>query len=388
MPPELRDRFAFQEGDLTLYRAGLPSITNPTGFLANFTRDGIESAAVLFEDPEMLRDQLRYSVLLQATQKDPYRGAESGKPHHEAPGVVLRGLSTQYNACDTAAWLIHGFDKYLELTRGDTSLIDEHRRAIFLAADYIVSHLDGDGLFQESPAFSGADRFALKVTYWKDSQLPFRKEGEPVYPVAYFLAQAQNLDGIRRASSILHSSELRNISEKMSSALQRLFNPTTGIFDLAHDKEGTINVVNSDLLTALYFLDPDDIPRAQLQSILERVGVIATPIGFRTMDPQVAETMEDVYHAATVWPSEQALINDGARKFRLKYESKREDNMLEQLSYVERVSASVSQAITNTDTEIFTISNGQFIRGGCDPQLWTVGAKKHFQRINYAAAIA
>lgn len=380
MPPELRGKFTIQEGDLTLYRAGLPNGFNPVGFQSNFTRDGIQ-AAILFKDPYMLADQLKFSAYRQANKKDPRTGAEPGKPHHEYPGVEIRGLSTEYNACDSAAWFLIGFYQLARLSQ-DYSLPNEYRREITSATDYIISHLATEGLFQESPEFSGAERFALNVTYWKDSQIPQREGGQPAYPVVYSLVQAQNLEGLRNAASLLDSRELRGISERMNSALQRMFSPNLGTFSLAHDRMGVIDVISSDILTSLYFLRPEDLTELQLRGICRKASILETPAGFRTLDPEVAATMEDKYHAETVWPSEQALIHAGARKFKEALERKGSLELSAMLGRVEEVSGRVMSYLGDNNTEIFVVNGDQIVKGGCDPQLWTLGAKSYFARIN------
>lgn len=377
MPPELREKFAIQRGDLTLYMAGLPNSFNPKGFSSNFTRDGIQ-AGILFEDPLMLADQLRFSAEKQARSKDPFTGAEPGKIHHEFPGVQIRGLSTEYNACDTAAWFLIGFGNYIKLT-GDSSFPSDHRRHIIAAADYTVSHLTPEGLFQESPELSGAERFALDVTYWKDSQIPQREKGKPSYPIVYSLAHVQNLEGLRCGAALLGSQILRDVSERMSSALGRLFE-STGRFNIGFDRRGVIDAVSSDALTALYFLNPEDLKPEQLQAILTQSTILETPAGYRTLDPFVAETMKDKYHAETVWPSEQALIHAGARKFRQAYERREMFEISSRLGRVEEVSARVIGYLGNNNSETFVIRGSQVIAGGCDPQLWTVGAKSYFAR--------
>src|SRR3989344_2929213 len=226
MSPDLEMQLSVKQEGLTLYRAGLSSESVSGGYVSNFMRDSILSG-IVGQNPAMLRDQLRFGASLQATRKDPKTGAEAGKYHHESPGVQMRGLSTLYNGCDTTAWALIGHRVYEDLT-GDRSFTNEHRGNIARGADYILSHLNHDGLFVEDPRFSGADSFALKVTYWKDSELLDREQGEPVYPIVYTLAHVQNMMGLRSAGRLLNSPQLLNAAEIMKVGLQRLWNHDLG----------------------------------------------------------------------------------------------------------------------------------------------------------------
>src|SRR3989344_3824002 len=239
---------------IEVYNAGIPK------FLRNFTRDGIISA-ILMNDAKMLKNQLRFCSLNQGSKKNPITGEEPGKIFHEYPGVIFEkreNLSTEFNACDTTALFIIGHKKYFELTN-DKTLLKEQKDNIQKAAAYIEKHLQ-NGLFTENPKFADAKKFALKVTYWKDSVLINRKGGEPKYPVVFTLAHIQNMRAMKYASELLE-----------------------------------------------------------------------TKIGYSTLDPNLGDKIKNGYHSRTVWPFEQAIIYEGAKKFGLKKIMKISSRILEYL---------------------------------------------------------
>lgn len=343
-----------QEG-FTLFQAGLPN------FPRNFTRDGIISA-ILTRNHIMLKHQLGFCALKQGTKRDPYTGEEPGKIFHEYPGVRFRGLSTEFNACDTTALFLIGFEFY-EKIAGDRSLRSKYRKNINAAADYILSHLK-DNMFIESPKFCGSDRFALRTTYWKDSVLLGRENNGIKYPVVYTLAHIQNMRALRGAAKLLGSHNLEKKSEEMMEGLYRLFDLQLGEFCIAVDSQGPIRAIDSDSLHALFYLSPHDITYSQVRKIADSSKVLETSLGYRVLDPKAALKIRYGYHARTVWPFEQAIINIGARKFGLKH--------------VEEVSSRITKWL-DTDSEIFILDGKNVKKGGCDPQLWTMAAKTYFK---------
>jgi hypothetical protein len=81
------------------YIAGLPS------YPRNFSRDVI-LAGIISQDEDMLATQIKISAEHQGMRSSLLTGEETGKIHHEFPGVTLRGRGkylTTYNACDTTS---------------------------------------------------------------------------------------------------------------------------------------------------------------------------------------------------------------------------------------------------------------------------------------------
>jgi len=340
-----------------VYNAGVPN------FPRNFTRDSM-IAGLLSDNVEVLLGQLRFSSEMQGRTADPFTGEEPGKIHHEYPGVKLHGYSTLYDACDTTALYLIGMEAYLVLT-GDTAFIKEHLGNIERSVEYIIAHIS-NGLFWEDPAFCNADRFALKVTYWKDSQLPHEK-AEPVYPIVYTLAHFQNARALRSAARLLNRSDLLSIEKKMIKAsLDTLWGGEN--FLVAVDKGGPIASISSDSLHALAYLDSSDSSLKEVAARIEAsTMLLETRCGYRSTSLSATAQMKDQYHSGTtVWVFEQALINHGGKKF--------------DLSRVQEVSKRVRPHL-DTDPEILGIDScGKVSKIGCDPQLWTIAAKEYFDK--------
>jgi glycogen debranching enzyme len=341
---------------IELYNAGLP------GFPRVFFRDSIISG-LLMDDANLIRNNLIYSALRQGTKSDPHTGEEKGKIFHESPGVVINGLSTEYNACDTTALFLLGHEHYA-LSTGDPSLKERQRENLLKAVEYIRSHII-DGVFYENPRLSGANRFALKVTYWKDSDMVQRENGMPAYPVAYFLAHAINLAGIRSASRLLESEELRTLADQMKESMHKFFDPDKKRFYIAIDAQGPVESVSSDMLHALFYLEQGDLTEEETAAIAGIAAELETPAGYLTLSRRSWNDVADQYHARTVWPFEQAIINNGARKFGLEMIVEGSGRIMSHL---------------DTNPEILVISADGIKKGGCDPQLWTIAAKRYFER--------
>ena len=356
MNNELTDLIQIRSGQ-KVYNAGLPR------FPRNFTRDGI-IAALLFGDSEMMRAQLRFCALHQGAKHNPLTGEEPGKIHHEFPGYPLRDHMTTYNACDAAAFYLIGHG-WLQQDAPDSDFLGEFRESIERAAGYIENHLNSDGLFEESPNYCGAEQFALRVTYWKDSVILDRTDGEPAYPAVFSLAHMQNLAGMRAATMLLGDDRLAVISKKMADAIPKLFDEKIGSLFTAIDSQGPIRAITSDALHALYYLEVDDLTAEQIDSIVLASEQLESQIGYMLMTPEDGHRMERIYHADTVWPFEQALIHAGARKFGLER--------------VMRVCQRIMRVLPDsTSPELLSI---KVLEPGIasNPQLWTIAAKSYFK---------
>ncbi len=83
------------------------------------------------------------------------------------------------------------------------------------------------------------------------------------------------------------------------------------------------------------------------------------------MEHKAARLLEYGYHARTVWPFEQAMVYEGAKKFGL--------------TRIQKVCLRVLRYL-KTNPEILTLDKKKILPGGCDPQLWTLAAKDYFRR--------
>lgn len=370
--------------DYVLYHAGLP------GFPRHFFRDVVISA-FLFEDMQMLKDKLKFAAKLQGTKINPATGEQPGIIFHEYDLGLLNGVelsgregkTTFYNGCDTTALFLIGHEFYLHKT-GDNSLFLSQKNNITLAVDYILRHLNRRKLFVEDPNFAGATAFALRVTYWKDSVIKNRPDGEPVYPVIYPLAHIQNMAGIRSAARLLNSEALFIVAEKMRRAIKHLLHPRKDSLFVAIDKLGPIEGISSDSLHALFYLEPKDIGGVTLRKMLEAANVLETPFGYRTLSPTESHEVAENYHATTVWTHEQAVIHKGAQKHYEWAVNNKFPKLAKLLSHITEVSSRVDmylEAHPKSNPEIFLIDGDKIEAGGCDPQLWAIAARNYFDRV-------
>lgn len=347
-----------KEGDLNLYSAGSPH------FLRNFSRDSLISG-ILMQNPKLLKDQLIFCARKQGKKKDPITGEEPGKIFHEYPGVNIKGAGflTTYNACDTTALYLIGHEIYFKLTK-DTILIKNQRENIKNATKYILSHLK-NGLFFESPEFCNAEKFALRNTYWKDSEIIKRENGAPKYPVVYTLAHIQNSRGLMSASKILNSKNLKKISRTMIKNLKKLYDKKLGTFYIAIDKLGPINGISSDYLHSLFYLSPKDLPKKLIKEVVKSSDILESSIGYKTINASGSKYGSFDY-SLQVWPFEQAIIHAGAKKFKLPHVMKISSRIFNYLKKVKNYS------------ELLIINKNEIIKRGCDPQLWTIAAENYF----------
>lgn len=366
--------------DLSFYYAGIP------GYARHFSRDALYTG-LMAEDSVILKNTLRVAAKTQAREKNARTGAREGAIVHEydpqtGDGIELvAGKTTLYNASDTAALFLIGHEKYLKLT-GDNSLLEEQKENIGLAVKFIENQLTESFVFCEDPAFCGADRYALAVTSWKDSKLPFRKDGLPVGSTVIPLLHFQNLAGIRSAANLLGSDDLFKLAEDMRIGGLALFDKKLGNFPIAIDSLGEIKGISSDGLHALYFLEPGDLPDNILSSIIDSSKELETDIGYRVLDSKTAKQVDnDDYHAETVWHHEQAVIQLGAIKFYEWANENQKGELITKIGHVIDVSSRNDSILedTNKYMEISYVSeNGEYIRqteNGNNYQFWVWGAK-------------
>ncbi len=352
---------ALPTNNIMLYSAGLPN------YPANFTRDSIISG-ILMHDAKMLRDQLVFCALLQGGTKNPFTGEEPGKIFHEMPAARIDGLSSEFNACDTTALFIIGHEVYLQLTNDDT-FITRQKKYLEKAVTYILSHIKNN-LFVEDPAFCGAKRFALRVTYWKDSQVPNRHDGIPAYPAVYTLAHVQNMRALKSAAALLDASDLLHKAFEMNKYLSVLYDQKKGMYAIGIDQKGFFPGLSSDNLHMLYYLEPDEITPQKVQAIVKTMQILETQIGYLTFNTHWSGLAQDItthtgYHTNTVWPFEQALIHSGAKKFGL--------------THVMNISSRIAAKL-DTFAELYMVAEDTVKKSGSATQLWTIAAQKYFYK--------
>jgi glycogen debranching enzyme len=356
----LKKIFSYQGREYSLFQAGLPH------FDRNFTRDALYTL-LLVDDSESLLEQLEFCIAIQGQQPNAYNGEEEGKIFHEYPGVDINGKGTLYDAGDTTALFLLATAKYLRQNPANTeTFIQNNKFAIQSAAKYIINHIQ-KGLFIEDPSYSKATEYALKVTYWKDSILLNRVGGKPNYPITYTLMHAINLAGLKAAYEILKDEMYLEYIQQMKTGLDSLYSESASSYVLAKDTIGEVIAETDDFLHMLFFLDPDDISKDKIISILAKSKYLETEFGYRTNASDFC-TLLDPYHSCTLWPFEQGIIHAGAVKFGLEN--------------VQNVSAKIANFL-ETEPEYFKLDgvDHHYQTAGCNPQLWTWATKEYFKRL-------
>ena len=338
-----------------LYRAGLP------GYESNFSRDSLVYG-FLADDVAALRAQLAFSARHQGRRADPDTGEEPGKIHHEYPGVRQSNLWTTYDACDTTALFLLAIADLVN--RGQKDLLRRYRSNIERALEYVFSHLIDD-VFHEDSRRADADRFALAVTYWKDSELNLPDpHSPPGYPIAYSLVHFQYKAALKAIGDATRSSELLAWANSLTQRGLATF------WEGDHFRvatRGTTTVADgpsSDSLHTLLYLDPEDIPRSDAMKIVAYSEQLVCRCGYLPALP-LSESV-DPYHTRYVWVHEQALLYEAARRH--------------ELEWAQQISARILPAFRNGFPELVDPTAKKPATAGNPTQLWSVGAFLYFER--------
>ncbi|MCR4284350.1 MAG: hypothetical protein NUV64_03525 [Parcubacteria group bacterium] len=370
-PDQGLERLNVHYGDFNIYCSGFPNA------MKNSARDSLLSA-ILMLDKNMLKDQLSLCAEKQGLKQNPLSGEEPGKIFNEFPASASRGLSNEYNACDTTALFLIGHEVYQKLS-GDILFADRYKDNIIKAVGFIRNHLKGYS-FIEDPSLCGGKHFSLKVTYWKDTGMPERENGEPVYPVSYSLPHIQNMRALKSASFLLKDDSFGQIIECMKDyLLNYLFSRNTGQLCLAIDRNGPIKTVSSDILHSLFFLDEGDITPEHIESIINSSFALETDFGYRSFPEDCVKHTHkgSLHYLRSILPVEQALVNIGAKKHRMWIEKAGFTRLSKGLKKIEDVSSIINGKLTSVP-EGFILEDDKIKKTGCDPYLLTIATKKYF----------
>ncbi len=343
-----------------------------------FGRDLLITAMML-QDTEAMAAAIRFVCRTLGRRFDPRTGEEPGRGMHEYTDVNMRGRLTRYNAAEVSLLLLITAADYWRLS-ADESLLREERPHLIAAINYARRHLE-DGLFIEDPRNCGADGYALRATYWKDSRLPDRED--PAYPICYTLVQAQAIAALRAAAILASPLSILDQQEDLcalaETAVSHLF---TDLWDekidyplIARDRKGGIPGISSDALHMLAYLHPEDVPQRQLALIYAGSEQLETQYGFRTYGLGQPDCSPRDYHLGAIWPFEQAFIAYGSIVHSLPKAltvALRTINALEQLGFVELY-------YFQQDTGL--MSGGTQEAEGCDVQLWSLATPAALMRL-------
>ena len=288
-------------------------------------------------------------------------GEEPGKIHHELPGVKQDGLLTTYDACDTTALFLIALAHVAN--RGDSDVMRIYRSNIERALEYVHSHLIDD-VFHEDTRQSGAERFALKVTYWKDSELNLPDPDKAArYPIAYALVHFQCVAALRAMAELTGSIELARKADTMTQRGLAAFWRRDHFAVAVRGSTDVADAVSSDSLHTLLFLEPGEIESSDLELVGRYSEQLATPFGYLPALPTDAGV--DPYHTRYVWVHEQALLHAAADRHGL--------------HHPRDIAARVIPAFGHGFPELIDPEDGSPIAGN-RTQLWSIGAYRYFER--------
>ncbi|MBC7098906.1 hypothetical protein H5T52_07285 [Candidatus Bipolaricaulota bacterium] len=356
-----------------LYNAGLAGEKVKFGI---FPRDLLVTGLML-EEVELLRETIRFSLATIGRQQDPTTGEEPGRVLHELQDVRRDGLSSRYSAVETSQLLLIAAKRCLALS-GEISPF-AGREGLRAAGEYVLRHVR-DGLFWEDPAFCGGKAYFAKATYWKDSHLPGR--GEPRYPVAYTLVQAQTAAALRALARLSRPLGLgfsaRALEGKAAGIVRSiwtvLWDEELGFPMIALDEGGPIQGISSDALHLLAYLRPGEVPPEKLEAIRAGARRLFTPYGVRTYAPGQPDFSPFAYHLGAIWPYEQYFIALGAQMHGLGQaveNALRVALALQRLGFVELFYW----------TEEGLVGPGAVPGEGCGLQLWSAAVPEGFLRL-------
>lgn len=347
------------------------------GYKRAFTRD-LSVAMRLRGDPEVLLSQVDYIARRLGTKQNPITGEEPGKPFHEEGGYIASetGLSTEFNACDTAAELLMDIAALAE--QGDEQVLTDYAAAIDGCIGYIKRHVNAAGLFEEDPKYAGVTgsqgrdrRFALKVTDWKDSELNRADKAQrtPNYPIVYTLAHLQSAYALERMGRARKDERLSRYGRYMTEAgIQYLWRGDH--FVTAIDMDGDIDAPSSDSLHALLYIPPAELPAGFARKIENYMSRLETAAGYRSGIPLAPDV--DPYHMG-VWVHEQALLHAAALRYGL---SRPAAVARRVVPYIDPSAGFFPEVLDSQSLQLMNNANPR--------QLWAMAAFLYFQNPNQA----
>jgi glycogen debranching enzyme len=368
----LRIRIPIDGNSLSLYHAGKKGDKVRFGL---FGRD-LLTTSLMVQETQMMQETIHFACATLGRKLDPVTGEEPGRGIHEFSPFMMRGRLTHYNAAEVSLLLLIVAAKYWLMT-ADDAFIREEEQELIAAMAYLRTHMH-DGLFLEDPQRCGAEHYALRATYWKDSTLPGHTD--PEYPVAYTLVQAEAIAALRAAAKLADPLGISDQAEELcimaDKATEHLF---TNLWDeranyplLARDRTGKIYGISSDALHMLAYLQKEDIPPEKLAGIVKGARQLTTPYGYRTYAPGQIDYSPTAYHLGAIWPFEQAFIARGAIVHELPEIfgiALRTIDALEELGFAELYYWDEKSGLGKTEAAEAE---------GCDLQLWSLAVPGTF----------
>ncbi len=315
----------------SLPAAGLP------WFMALFGRDSLITAymALPFQ-PHLAATTLEALGELQATERDDFRDADSGKIVHEVRRGWLATLgetphSAYYGSHDATPLFLILLDEYERWT-GDRELVRRLEPAARAAIAWIdgPGDPDGDGFLE----YETRSPKGLRDQGWKDSwnSILFADGRLAEPPIATCEIQGYAYDARRRAARLARlcwdDDALAGRLERDAAALHERFNRVywldgRGHYALALDRDK--RPVDTLASNVGHLLWSRIVPPERAAKVRDRLLApdMFSGWGIRTMSSRDAGYNPIEYHDGTVWPHDTAIVAEGLRRYGFRDEAGR-----------------------------------------------------------------
>ncbi|MEU8406507.1 glycogen debranching N-terminal domain-containing protein [Micromonospora sp. NPDC048842] len=334
--------------------------------------------------PELAPATLRMLALMQGGQLDDALDEEPGKilaqlRYGETGAFSDRASALYYGAADTTPLFVVLLDEY-ERWSGDAELVRALRHPARMALDWIDEYgdLTGDGYLRYQ---SRNERDGTINQCWKDSPdaIVDAHGRQPAFPRATCELQGYAYDAKRRGARLAREfwgdPEYADRLEREAAALKERFNrdfwlPHREYYALALDPYGEpVDALASNIGHLLWSgIVADDRAEAVAEHLVgprlfSGWGVRTFATGQRTYNPVGT-------HLGAVWPSDNALIAAGLRRYRLDAQAARiADGIFDMAQTlggaVPGVIAGYARDLTTYPVQLTT---------SCRPQAWASGA--------------
>ncbi|MEU8254483.1 glycogen debranching N-terminal domain-containing protein [Micromonospora inaquosa] len=334
--------------------------------------------------PELAPSTLRMLALMQGGQLDDALDEEPGKilahlRYGETGAFGDRTSALYYGAADTTPLFVVLLDEY-ERWSGDADLVRELRHPARMALDWIDEYgdLTGDGYvrYQRRNERDGAINQC-----WKNStdSIVDAHGQQPAFPRATCELQGYAYDAKRRGARLAREfwgdPGYADRLEREAAALKERFNrdfwlPHRGYYALALDPYGApVDALSSNIGHLLWSgIVEDDRAEAVAEHL---VGPrLFSGWGVRTLAKEQRPYNPVGTHLGAVWPSDNALIVAGLRRYGLDAQAARVaggifDMALTLGGEVPEVIAGYERSLTTYPVQLAT---------SCRPQAWSSGA--------------